>query len=127
MATNIKTIDFEGPETKKKYVVRSEMLQDEITAYSVITEYFKDSATNNQTIMFLMLQRVKTALSIVSIDGVPCKIQTLKDFEEIMKTLMENMQEYRIIEQLFIQMNGNSQEAESFVKNLLKAKVSKMQ
>lgn len=113
---------FTLPKSGKEITYRSEKIEDDVFGMKIATEASTDK--EDRTSVFYMLQKVKILLGVEKFNGKDVKIRNYKEFQELAEELLQEPQDYKIIDQLYVKLNGDAVEAEAFVKNLLTATVS---
>lgn len=110
------------PVSKKEIVYRGEKVEDDVIGMKIASEATKDA--EDRSTVFYVLQKVKVALCIKKLDGRTVNIRSYKEYVEVMSEIMTCPQDFKVLDTLFLKMNGDSIEAEAFVKNLLNAPAS---
>lgn len=110
------------PGSKKQIVYRTEKLQDELKGIKIASQGLEDK--NDRMALLMILAKVKMFLGVESVDGVRVNVSNYSDFESLVENITQYPQDGKVIEALYTQMNGDAEEADTYVKNLLKAKAS---
>lgn len=113
---------FKLPVSKIEVTYRSEKVEDDIVGMKIATEGIEDK--NDRTSLIFMLQKIKVILGVESFNGQKTSIKSWSDYHNLVTEIMQNPQDYRVLDMFYSKFNGDAAEAEAYVKNLLTVPVS---
>lgn len=113
---------FKLPISKIEVTYRSEKVEDDIVGMKIATEGIEDK--NDRTSLIFMLQKIKVILGVESYNGNKTSIKSWSDYHNLVTEIMQNPQDYRVLDMFYSKFNGDAAEAEAYVKNLLLVPVS---
>lgn len=113
---------FKLPVSKIEVTYRSEKVEDDIVGMKIATEGIEDK--NDRTSLIFMLQKIKVILGVESYNGNKTSIKSWSDYHNLVTEIMQNPQDYRVLDMFYSKFNGDAAEAEAYVKNLLAVPVS---